>query len=122
MENEPKGVIESKTSIANEVFNELPKISKYELVRQVSDYLVDECNIYDQHNRHLIAMFAESVEIYDICTKEIDKEGIVISYNNGMTQGANPYISVRNKTTVTIIQMMRELGLTTKSRLSKKRG
>jgi P27 family predicted phage terminase small subunit len=120
MESTSKELHESKKSFTDETFNEFSKISKYELVKQVSDYLVDECNICDPHNRHLIAIFAESMEIYDICSKEIDKEGLVISYNNGMTQGANPYISIRNKTTITIIQIMRELGLTPKSRLFKK--
>ena len=43
---------------------------------------------------------------------------MVTKFNNGQTVGPNPYISIRNKTMSLIIQLMNELGLTPRSRLS----
>lgn len=52
------------------------------------------------------------------CNKAIAKGGLISSFNNGRTIGSNPYLTVRNKTTPLIIQLMNELGLTPRSRLA----
>jgi phage terminase small subunit len=48
----------------------------------------------------------------------IEANGIITRFNNGQTVGPNPYLTVRNKTMTLIIQLMNEMGLTPRSRLS----
>ena len=55
--------------------------------------------------------------------KVTDKDGkrksrLVIPQNNNATLAPSPWLSIRNKTTTLIIQLMNELGLTPRSRLS----
>jgi P27 family predicted phage terminase small subunit len=63
-------------------------------------------------------MLADHIETYIRCTKNIKSNGIITRFNNGQTIGPNPYLTVRNKTMTLIIQIMNELGLTPRSRLS----
>jgi P27 family predicted phage terminase small subunit len=63
-------------------------------------------------------MLADHIDTYVKCTDAIKRGGIVSKFNDGKTVGPNPYLSVRNKTMTLIIQLMNELGLTPRSRLS----
>jgi phage terminase small subunit len=63
-------------------------------------------------------MLADHIDTYIICTEGIKREGLVIDFNDGKTTGPSPYLSIRNKTMTLIIQLMNELGLTPRSRLS----
>ena len=62
-------------------------------------------------------MLAGYMDTYISCSKAIAKSGIVTKFNNGATVGPNPYLTIKNKTQVIIIQLMNELGLTPRGRL-----
>jgi phage terminase small subunit len=65
-----------------------------------------------------LAILADHIETYVNANRSIKSNTLVISYNNGQTPGPNPMISIRNKATTYIIQLMNELGLTPRSRLT----
>ena len=52
------------------------------------------------------------------CNKGIVKNGVISKFNDNKTIGPNPFITVRNNALKLIIQLMNELGLTPRSRLS----
>lgn len=86
-------------------------------VRETADFLFTVYGIGNDQDKHTLAMLADHIDLYVKCTKGINKNGVVTTFNNGQTVGPNPYIGIRNKTMTLIIQLMNELGLTPRSRL-----
>ena len=101
--------------------NDLSKLSHTEICEYVSDYLYREYGLTDAPLQHLIAILAIEIEHYSICQKDIQKNGVMAVYNGGKTQGANPHLAILQRCTKNIIRIMRELGMTPKSRLPSKK-
>jgi P27 family predicted phage terminase small subunit len=91
---------------------------KSRFIEETSNFLYEVYGIGNDQDKHTLAMLADHIDTYVACTKHIKKGGIVTSFNNGQTIGPNPYLTVRNKMMTLIIQLMNELGLTPRSRLS----
>ena len=91
---------------------------KEKFIQETADFLYDVYGIGNDQDKHTLAMLADHIETYVQCNKAIKKTGIVSKFNDGKTVGPNPYLTVRNKTMTLIIQIMNELGLTPRSRLS----
>jgi len=87
-------------------------------ITETSNFLFEVYGIGNDQDKHTLAMLADHIETYVNCTRMIRKGGIITTFNNGNTVGANPYLTVRNKTMSIIIQLMNELGLTPRSRLA----
>jgi P27 family predicted phage terminase small subunit len=92
--------------------------NKSKFIEETSEFLFAVYGIGNDQDKHTLAMLADHIDTYVKCTKGINKNGIITTFNNGATVGPNPYIGVRNKTMTLIIQLMNELGLTPRSRLS----
>ena len=92
--------------------------NKDQFIQETADFLFDVYGIGSDQDKHTLAMLADHIELYIKCTKGIKKNGVLVQFNNGQTTGPNPFITVRNKTMTLIIQLMNELGLTPRSRLS----
>lgn len=91
---------------------------KEKFIAETAEFLFNVYGIGNDQDKHTLAMLADHIELYVKCSKGIKKNGIVTTFNNGQTIGPNPYIGIRNKTMTLIIQLMNELGLTPRSRLS----
>ena len=91
---------------------------KEKFVEETAEFLFAVYGIGNDQDKHTLAMLADHIDLYIKCTTGIAQEGIVVEFNNGRTVGPNPYVSIRNKTMTVIIQLMNELGLTPRSRLS----
>lgn len=91
---------------------------KEKFVEETSAFLFEVYGIGNDQDKHMLSILADHIDTYVHCTRSIRKNTLVINYNNGSTPGPNPLISIRNKTTTLIIQLMNELGLTPRSRLS----
>ncbi len=100
--------------------NDLSKLSHTEICEYVSDYLYREYGLTDVTFQHLIAILATEIETYGICQKRIKEDGVLVFYNGGKTQGANPHLAILHRSTKNIMRIMRELGMTPKSRLPSK--
>ena len=92
--------------------------NKEKFIEETSAFLFDVYGIGNNQDKHVLSMLADHVETYIFCTRNISESNLVANYNNGSTTGPNPLLSIRNKTTTLIIQLMNELGLTPRSRLS----
>ena len=92
--------------------------NKNKFIEETSEFLYSVYGIGNDQDKHTLAMLADHIETYVQCTAAIKKSGVITKFNNGQTVGPNPYLSVRNKTMTLIIQIMNELGLTPRSRLS----
>jgi len=90
---------------------------KAEFVRETSDYIFDVYGIASDQDKHSLAILADYMDTYVKCTEDIDANGITTDFPNG-TRGPNAYIPIRNKTVGVIVQLMNELGLTPKAKLS----
>jgi len=92
--------------------------NKSKFIEETANFLYEVYGIGNDQDKHALAMLADHIDTYVQCSKAIKKGGVITTFNNGQTVGPNPYLSVRNKTTTLIIQLMNELGLTPRSRLS----
>ena len=91
---------------------------KLKFIEETAEFLYAVYGIGNDQDKHTLAMLAEHIDTYVKCTAGIKAAGIISKFNDGKTIGPNPYLSVRNKTMTLIIQLMNELGLTPRSRLS----
>jgi P27 family predicted phage terminase small subunit len=89
-------------------------------ISETADFLWDTYNIGSDQHRHILQMLADQMTIYIKCKKGIEKNGIVTTFNNGKTVGANPYVSVMKESLNKIVVLMNELGLTPKSQFANK--
>ena len=92
--------------------------NRQNFINETSDFLYSVYGIGSDQDKHTLAILADHIETYVECSKDIKAHGVVATFNNGQTVGPSPYISIRNKTTTLIIQLMNELGLTPRSRLT----
>lgn len=87
-------------------------------IEETADFLYTVYGIGNDQDKHLLSVLADHLETYINATRSIRRNTLVINYNNGTTPGPNPMLSIRNKTTTLIIQLMNELGLTPRGRLA----
>lgn len=87
-------------------------------VEETAEFLFEVYGIGNDQDKHVLSILADHIETYVQCTKSIRENPLVTTFNHGATPGANPLISVRAKTTTLILQLMNELGLTPRGRLS----
>jgi P27 family predicted phage terminase small subunit len=91
---------------------------KNKFIEETSEFLLEVYGIGNKQDKTALAMLANEVDTYVTCCKAIDKGGVVWRFNNGANHGSSPYLIERGKAFKNIIQMMNELGLTPRGRLS----
>lgn len=91
---------------------------KDKFVVEISDFLFDCYGIGTNHDKHLLGMLADAIEVYVNASRSIRRNTMMLSFNHGATTGANPMIAIRNKQASLIIQLMNELGLSPRGRLA----
>ena len=92
--------------------------NKSQFINQTADFLYEVYGIGSDQDRHTLAMLADHIDTYIQCNVHLAEQGLVTDYNDGKTIGPNPYLTIRNNTIKLIVQLMNELGLTPRSRLS----
>ena len=120
MSQETIDLNEVNQAIKPNTIDDLSKLSRLEICEYVSNYLYREYGLTDVPLQHLIAILATEIETYGICQKRIEEDGILAFYNGGKTQGPNPHLAILHLSTKNIMRIMRELGMTPKSRLPSK--
>lgn len=120
MNQTPIDLKEVRQAITPKSIDDLTKLSSSEIGEHISDYLYQEYGLTDAPLQHLIAILATEIETYGVCQKRIKEDGVLVFYNGGKTQGANPHLAILQRSTKNIMRIMRELGMTPKSRLPSK--
>jgi phage terminase small subunit len=81
-----------------------------------SKYLRDKNGGIDIADKHLLNMLASQLEIYVESILKLRTDGLVMTFNGGVTVGPNPCMAIADKSLHRIIQLMKELELSPKSR------
>ena len=102
-----------KTSKFTNWLEKIDTWSKADFINEVTEYMVQVNQT--EMDRHAIAMLAESIDTFVICTKAIREEGLVVVHKNGVT-GKNHHVDIRDKALSRAMQIMTELCLTPKRR------
>lgn len=92
--------------------------NKERFINETADFLFTVYGIGNEQDQHTLGMLAEQIELYVECSRAIKTDGIISVYNDGKTVGPSPYVTIREKTLKSCIQLMNELGLTPRSRLA----
>jgi phage terminase small subunit len=79
-------------------------------------YLLRKNKVVDASDVQLLAMLSTQIGLYVNSIKAINREGAVIAFNKGVTLGPNPHISIADKSLNRILQLMKELELTPRSK------
>ena len=87
-----------------------------DFVRKVKSYLVAKNRAITDSDRELLDLLVSQIEIYKSCTAELRAQGLVCTYNNGVTVGPNPYLNIADKALHRVRELMRELELTPRTR------
>lgn len=91
---------------------------KSRFIEETAEFLHEVYGIGSDQDKHTLAMLADQIEVYCRCSVQLRDKSLVVPFNDGKTFGTNPFLSLRNKTTTLIIQLMNELGLTPRGRLA----
>lgn len=87
-------------------------------ITETADFLYTVYGIGAEQDKHTLTMLADQMELYIACSKGIKQNGIITKFNNDKTIGPNPFITIRNNALKLTLQIMNELGLTPRGRLS----
>ena len=95
--------------------------NKQTFIAEASNYLYEVYGIGSEQDKHTLSMLADQIETYVNCIAGIAETGLVVDLYEGKSIGASPYVGIKNKAATLIIQLMNELGLTPRGRLSVKK-
>ena len=85
-------------------------------LEKTKHYLLKKNGVLDAADIQLVGMLASQIEIYVSSVKELKSSGLVINFNNGATLGPNPHMTIADKALNRVVQIMKELELSPKSR------
>jgi P27 family predicted phage terminase small subunit len=87
-----------------------------DFLEKTKSYLFKKNGVLDTADMQLVGMLASQIEIYVSSVKELKSSGLVINFNNGVTMGPNPHMTIADKALNRVVQIMKELELSPKSR------
>jgi len=90
--------------------------SKDDFLTKTRNYLFKKNGVLDLADQQLLSILVSQIEIYISSVQDLKKSGLVINFNNGVTVGPNPHINIADKALNRIVQIMKELELSPKSR------
>jgi len=85
-------------------------------VASASRYLTQKNGSVDVADKHLLSMLASQIEIYVQSILKLRNDGLVMTFNGGVTVGPNPCMAIADKALHRIVQLMKELELSPKAR------
>ena len=94
-------------------FDEFSEVDFFEKNRES---LIQKKGNVDTTDLQLLAMLAKQAHLYVTSMKDLRQLGAVITFNNGVTMGPNPHMTIADKALNRIIQLLKELQLTATSK------
>ena len=85
-------------------------------LEKTKSYPFKKNGVLDMADIQLVGMLASQIEIYVSSVQELKSSGLVINFNNGVTMGPNPHMTIADKALNRVVQIMKELELSPKSR------
>jgi phage terminase small subunit len=65
---------------------------------------------------HLLGILVTQIEVYIESVKMLQTDGLAMTFNNGVTVGPNPHITIADRSLNRILQLMKEMELSPKAR------
>ena len=90
--------------------------SQTDFILQTKQYLTNKNGGIDSADEHLLCMLATQIDVYVKSIIAIQKEGMIASFNGGVTLGPNPHLAIADRALYRSLQVMKELELSPKSR------
>jgi hypothetical protein len=87
--------------------------TRADFVTKIEAYLVDGGASPHSHDV-LVSMLADQIQTYIKCCEDIEKNGLVVDYPNGVS-GRNHHVAIREKAASLSLGILNELCLTPKS-------
>lgn len=87
-----------------------------DFLADANSYLLNKNGAIGVGEMHLLGILVTQLEIYIECINGVQVDGLIISFNNGVTLGPNPHLTVADKALNRIVQLMKELELSPKAR------
>lgn len=81
-----------------------------------STYLRQKNGGIDIADSHLLSMLASQIEIYVESILKLRVEGLITTFNGGVTVGPNPHMAIADRALYRSLQVMKELELSPKAR------
>lgn len=88
-----------------------------EFLSDTNAYLSRKNGSIDIAEVQLQGILVTQIEVYIKCVKALQVEGLIIEFNNGVTVGPNPHITIADRALNRILQLMKELELSPKARV-----
>ncbi len=85
-------------------------------IASASKYLSQKNGSVDIADKHLLNILASQIEIYVQSILRLRNDGLVMTFNGGVTVGPNPCMAIADKALHRIVQVMKELELSPKAR------
>lgn len=79
-------------------------------------YLQQKNGGVDFADKHLLSMLASQIEVYVQSILNLRVQGLTMNFNGGVTVGPNPCMAIADKALYRIVQVMKELELSPRSR------
>lgn len=92
--------------------------SELDFFEQNRESLIQKKGDIDVADLQLLAILAKQAHLYVTSMKELRQLGAVITFNNGVTVGPNPHMTIADKALNRVIQLLKELQLTAASKYS----
>jgi len=92
---------------------------KQDFLQKIKHFLFKRNGQVDLTDLELVRMLASQIDIYVKSIEELESQGLVINFNNGVTVGPNPYMTIADKALNRSIQIMKELELSPKARAAR---
>jgi P27 family predicted phage terminase small subunit len=90
--------------------------SQDEFLAEVEQAMRDSHGETVELDRFLLALLVSQAEIYVQCWRNIQVEGLTITYNAGQTPGKNPSVAIADRALRQVVKLLDELGMTPKIR------
>jgi|GEM_PF-1025680 len=98
--------------------NDPQAFTRERFVRETADYLFQIYGIGTAHDRHVLMLLADQMQLYIDARVALMGAPLVVQNNAGKTDSPNPLIAIADRAMASAIKLMHELGLTPKSRLT----
>ena len=91
-----------------------------EFLAEVEQAMRDSHGETVELDRFLLALLGSQAEIYVQCWRNIQVEGLTITYNAGQTPGKNPSVAIADRALRQVVKLLDEFGVIPKNRRSSK--
>jgi phage terminase small subunit len=87
-------------------------------IKETSDFLWETYGIGSDQDKHVLAALAAQIEIWVMCWRGIQEEGVIVQEEASVRRIVNPNVAAGDKALQRALVLMGELGLTPKARLA----